>query len=115
MDAIKEAMIRDDDGLSPAANTALTPMGEAARLVDKWHQEYFGLKIRDDKLGELTRRIAELLVNYTNEALRNFEDYNGKHQLACMEIEKLTDILTIAGFRRCDIPACNCGSWHPYP
>lgn len=29
--------------------------------------------------------------------------------------ERLSDaewVLTHSGFRRCDIPACNCGSWH---
>ena len=28
------------------------------------------------------------------------------------EIENLTEVLQRNGFRRCDIPACNCGSWH---
>lgn len=28
------------------------------------------------------------------------------------EVERLTDVLNRNGFRRCDIPACNCGSWH---
>lgn len=28
------------------------------------------------------------------------------------EIAKLTDVLIMKGFVRCDIPACNCGSWH---
>lgn len=26
--------------------------------------------------------------------------------------EKAKDVLRSAGFVRCDIPACNCGSWH---
>ena len=34
MDAIKEAMIRDDDGLSAGANTPLTPMGMARVIVE---------------------------------------------------------------------------------
>ena len=28
------------------------------------------------------------------------------------EIDELTDVLIRQGFARCDIPACNCGSWH---
>ena len=27
-------------------------------------------------------------------------------------IQRLTDALTRNGFVRCDVPACNCGSWH---
>lgn len=29
------------------------------------------------------------------------------------ECDALTDVLQRHGFVRCDIPACNCGSWHP--
>lgn len=28
------------------------------------------------------------------------------------EVVRLTDVLRRNGFRECDIPACNCGSWH---
>lgn len=28
------------------------------------------------------------------------------------EVSALTDVLYRNGFRRCDVPACNCGSWH---
>lgn len=28
-------------------------------------------------------------------------------------VEELQDVLRRHGFTRCDIPACNCGSWHP--
>lgn len=28
------------------------------------------------------------------------------------DVRSLEDVLERAGFRRCDIPACNCGSWH---
>jgi hypothetical protein len=28
------------------------------------------------------------------------------------EVAALTDVLMRSGFRRCDIAACNCGSWH---
>lgn len=27
-------------------------------------------------------------------------------------VEELTDVLRHHGFVECDIPACNCGSWH---
>lgn len=28
-------------------------------------------------------------------------------------VDNLEDVLRSHGFVRCDIPACNCGSWHP--
>lgn len=28
------------------------------------------------------------------------------------EVEQLQDVLRRGGFVRCDVPACNCGSWH---
>jgi hypothetical protein len=31
---------------------------------------------------------------------------------AADEIERMRGVLQSSGFRRCDIPACNCGSWH---
>ena len=30
----------------------------------------------------------------------------------CAERDELRDLLLRAGFVQCDIPACNCGSWH---
>ena len=57
-----------------------------------------------DKLNEAYRDIDRLA--------RQSEDWNGKHQLAVTEIDKLVDVLERNGFHRCDIPACNCGSWH---
>ena len=30
------------------------------------------------------------------------------------EVDRLTDYLRGQGYRRCDIPACNCGWWHPH-
>ena len=96
----------------PDAPTPLTPMGMARELVEKWHAEHFGIKIKAWKLELLASRIASLVVANTLEALRGFEDYNGKHQIACVEIERLNDVLRRHGFRPCDIPACNCGSWH---
>ena len=32
--------------------------------------------------------------------------------VAQAEVEQLTDVLRRNGFRECDIPVCNCGSWH---
>jgi len=114
-DRLRRRRERNTKVVAKNAPTPLTPMGMARELVEKWHTEHFGLKIDAWKLELLADRIADLMVANTLEAVRGFEDYNGKHQIACMEIEKLSDILTIAGFRRCDIPACNCGSWHPWP
>ena len=129
MDAIKEAMIREEDTgeINPAldpyrerpftrcdgcdghecdtgcaypvmqfgkgAPGPLTPMGMARELVEKWHVEHFGLRIDAWKLELLASRIAELMVANTLEAVRGFEDYNGKHQRAVMEIDRLRNAL----------------------
>lgn len=77
----------------PDAPTPLTPMGMTRELVEKWHAEHFGLKIEAWKLELLASRIADLMVANTLEAVRGFEDYNGKHQIACMEIERLNRII----------------------
>ena len=34
------------------------------------------------------------------------------HGECAAEIHRLRDVLIRAGFVECDIPACNCGSWH---
>ena len=34
------------------------------------------------------------------------------HSTEQQEIAELKDVLIRNGFRRCDIAACNCGSWH---
>lgn len=42
----------------------------AADLVETWHQEFFGLRIADWKLGELTRRIADAIASQPSESIR---------------------------------------------
>jgi len=71
------------------APTSLTPMGMTRELVNKWHEEHFGLKIDAWKLELLASRIAVLMVENSLEAVRGFEDYNGKHQIAVMRIDAL--------------------------
>lgn len=67
-EGIADAMFKDR-GLARATAIILnavidsTPnMERAAKLVDEWHQEYFGLRLSDVALGELTRRIAFALT-----------------------------------------------------
>lgn len=45
-----------------------------------------------------------------------FEDGIGADDIHAQcehEIHAMQDVLTRNGFVRCDIMACNCGSWHP--
>ena len=53
----------------------------------------------------------------SNNRSRELADMHGQCSLATRawaadEIERLTDVLYQSGFVPCDIPACNCGSWH---
>src|SRR3972149_261688 len=41
---------------------------EIAEMVEAWHQEFFGLRIDDRKLGELQRRIATLFYELATRA-----------------------------------------------
>ena len=50
-----------------AASTRPNFTEQAANLVEKWHQEYFGLKISDVAIGELVRRIASMAARCREE------------------------------------------------
>lgn len=48
-------------GRTGSSNLSTGATEKAATLVEEWHQEYFGLKLSDAALGELTRRLAASL------------------------------------------------------
>lgn len=56
----------------------------------------------------MTRVSEEELHNVREEArtLRTFANE------ALKRLQAATDVLERDGYRRCDTPACNCGSWH---
>lgn len=56
---------------------------------------------------EIERLRAELA-----DAIKAIDRLHDERRELMTECKELTDVLLRNGFRRCDIPACNCGSWH---
>lgn len=46
------------------------------------------------------------------DAIKAIDRLHDERRELMTERKELTDVLLRNGFRRCDIPACNCGSWH---
>lgn len=71
-----------------------------------------------DEEDRLQERVKELEAECaTLRALAEAQEI--RKATCCMRMEEerdgLESVLTRNGFRRCDIAACNCGSWHPGP
>lgn len=76
---------------------ALTDNYETDVDGDDYREKHVEEYVRCDLFEALQQRIAELEAE--NYDLKEFK-------------KKTTFVLEGSGFRRCNIPACNCGSWH---
>ncbi len=68
----------------------------------------------NDRIAELEARIAELENQLEGAEQRGaliLEVIAERDRLKAA-VDTAEDALRRYGFRRCDIPACNCGSWH---
>ena len=55
---------------------------------------------------------AQTLRNLRIDLNERIEEMRGQLASVTAERDALTDVLLRSGFVRCDIRACNCGSWH---
>lgn len=59
-----------------------------------------------------TERLHELAA-YASDPCADLQHQLAAELLAAREAEReLVDVLRLNGFRKCDVPACNCDSWH---
>ncbi len=58
-------------------------------------------------------RVTEILSQQRETAAR-IREYSARRDFLqlCAEVEYAKSFLAMMGYRRCDIPACNCGLWH---
>ena len=84
----------------------------AASLADRRRQEFMRLAkmYRYHNLREASNDAWRLYESEARTAIAAYRDAEIERLTA--ENDKLLGVLEQHGFRRCDIAACNCGSWH---
>ncbi len=80
----------------------------AARAV---YQKYGGALIWDSRVLEMAKIIAEDYAPLRAELARVTGERDRLAERA-ERGERALSFIEVQGYRRCDIPACNCGSWH---
>jgi hypothetical protein len=90
----------------PAVAKLVTDLAECYRLS--------GADTSGGMTGEVNEdwRLAEGAVDAVREAREDYDEASKEAAELQDERDKAVDFIARMGYRRCDAPACNCGSWH---
>lgn len=103
-ESARQAREMHEDYRSASCDDVARRVDECMRLREKNEAEY---QARCSLQADINNLSAELA-----DAIKAIDRLHDERRELMTERKELTDVLLRNGFRRCDIPACNCGSWH---